>query len=95
MSERTVPVRNVFGAEAETLDYNPTMAYERQKAIERELDARIPRGPRGSPQNELRLRFNIYRMEGLPSEASLALAVGGVREREPDFAPRVLPPSQA
>jgi hypothetical protein len=67
------------------------MAYEHQKAIQRELDARIPRGPRGSLQNELRFRLYFFRSQGLSFDASLAMAVSGVREREPDFAPRVLP----
>lgn len=30
------------------------MLYERQKTIKKELDARIPRGPRGEPQNTVR-----------------------------------------
>ncbi len=77
------------------LDYNPLMAYEHQKAIQRELDARIPRGLRGSLQNDLRGRFYFFRSQGLSFDTSLTMAVGGVREREPKFTPKVLPPPQA
>ncbi len=67
------------------------MPYERQKAIQRELDARIPRGLRGGSQNELRFRFYFHRSQGLPFDTSLTSAVLGVRERDPNFVPRVLP----
>ncbi len=71
------------------------MAYERQKSIRRELDERIPRGARGSLQNELRFGFYFFRSQGLSFDTSLTAAVGRIREREPSFTPMVLPPPQA
>ncbi len=67
------------------------MGYEFQKQIQRELDARIPRGLSGGPQNELRFGFYFYRSQGLSFENSLAPALGGVRERHPNFVPKILP----
>jgi hypothetical protein len=67
------------------------MPYKHQKAIQLELDTRIPRGLRGGSQNELRFRFYFYRSQGLPFDTSLTRAVLGVRERDPNFVPRVLP----
>jgi len=67
------------------------MAYEHQKAIQRELDTRIPRWLRGSKQNEFRFLFSFYRTQRNSFENSLTLARAKVRETEPNFEPRVLP----
>ncbi len=67
------------------------MAYEHQKAIQRELDARIPRGLRGSKQNEFRFGFSFFRTQGHSFVTSVTLARAKVRETEPSFEPRVLP----
>ena len=67
------------------------MPYVRQKMIQKELDARIPRGLRGSRQNELRFGFYFYRSQGHSFDTSLELALAQVRIRETDFAPRILP----
>ena len=73
------------------LGYNPGMRYEVQKRIQGELDSRIPRGPRRSRQNELRLYFNMFRLAGHSFDASLEMALSEVRKWEPAFTPRVLP----
>ena len=67
------------------------MKNERQQIVRKELDERLPRGPRGSAQNELRMRFNAWRLHGLTFEESVARAAERVRERDSDFVPMVLP----
>jgi hypothetical protein len=67
------------------------MAYEHQKAVQRELDQRVPRWLKGSKQNEFRFLFYFYRTQGHSFEASLTLARAKVRESEPSFEPKVLP----
>jgi hypothetical protein len=64
---------------------------ERQQIVRKELDERLPRGPRGSAQNELRMRFIAWRLHGLRFEESLARAGERVRERDSAFVPMVLP----
>jgi len=66
------------------------MGFELQKGIQREMDTRIPRGPRGSLQNELRSRFYFFRSQRIPFEVSLTKAVGGIKEHHPDFEPKIL-----
>ena len=67
------------------------MKNELQHTVRKELDERLPRGPRGSPQNELRMRFNAWRLHGLTFEESVARAADRVRERDSAFVPMVLP----
>ncbi len=68
------------------------MKHERQRLTQRELEERIPRGQRGSPQNRFRMQFNAYRLHGLSFEESTALAAEAVREWfDPAFMPQVLP----
>ena len=67
------------------------MKNERQHTVRKELDERLPRGPRGSAQNELRMRFNAWRPHGLTFEESVARAAERVRERDSAFVPTVLP----
>ena len=67
------------------------MAFEHQKAVQRELDARIPRGLRGSKQNEFRFGVYFFLIQRQSFDASIALARAMVRETEPNFEPRVLP----
>jgi hypothetical protein len=69
------------------------MPYERQKEIQKELDARIPRGLRGGPQNIMRCVVNDARLHGKSFDESVEFAVNFVRQSYPDFAPKVLPPS--
>ena len=66
------------------------MAYEHQKAIQRQLDQRIPRWLRGSRQNEFRFGVSYYLNLGQSFDVSVTLACANVREREPNFEPRVL-----
>ncbi len=68
-----------------------TMKNELQHAIRKEMDDRIPRGPRGSAQNELRMRFNAWRLQGLTFEESVMRAAEVVQRRDPAFVPTVLP----
>ena len=67
------------------------MKNELQHFVRNELDERIPRGPRGSPQNELRMHFNAWRLHGLTFEESVGRAAEVVRLRSPAFVPMVLP----
>jgi len=63
---------------------------ELQDFVRNELDERLPRGPRGSAQNELRMHFNAWRL-GLTFEESLVRAAAVVRRRNPAFVSTVLP----
>ena len=67
------------------------MKNERQQTVRKEMEERLPRGPRGSAQNELRMRFNAWRLHGLTFEESVARAAERVRERASAFVPIVLP----
>jgi hypothetical protein len=67
------------------------MKNERQHFVRNEMDERIPRGPRGSAQNELRMHFNAWRLHGLTFEESVVRATEVVRRRNPAFVPMVLP----
>src|SRR5712691_6023216 len=71
--------------------WDVTMAYEHQKAIQRELDARIPRGLRGSKQNEFRFGVYFFLIQRHSFDASVTLARTLVRKTEPNFEPKVLP----
>lgn len=66
------------------------MPYERQKMIRRELE-RIPRGLKGSPQNDVRHIVNAQRLLGRTFDESVAIAVTFLRERYPQFTPKILP----
>ena len=68
------------------------MHYEQEKAIQRELNERIPPAPKGDPQNELRHVVNSQRMYGKSFDQSVAIAVNLVRQRHPGFTPRILSP---
>jgi len=68
------------------------MDYELQKAMQRELNERIPPAPKGDPQNELRHVVNSQRLGGKSFDQSVAIAVGFMRDRYPHFTPRILPP---
>jgi hypothetical protein len=68
------------------------MHYEQQKAMQRELNERIPPAPNGDPQNELRHVVNSQRLHGKSFDQSVAIAVNFVRKRHPLFTPRILPP---
>jgi hypothetical protein len=68
------------------------MHYEMQKAMQRELNERIPPAPNGDPQNELRHVVNSQRLSGHTFEQSLTIALNLVREHHPHFTPRILPP---
>jgi len=68
------------------------MAYERQKLIRKELE-RIPRGLKGSPQNDVRHIVNAQRLFGRTFDESVAIAVAFLQGRYPKFTPKILPPS--
>jgi hypothetical protein len=68
------------------------MDYELQKAMQRELNERIPPAPKGDPQNELRHVVNSHRLSGKSFDQSVIIALNFVRQRYPQFAPRILPP---
>jgi hypothetical protein len=71
------------------------MHYEEQKAMQRELNERIPPAPKGDPQNELRQVVNSQRFRGMNFDQSVTIAVSVIRKRYPLFTPRILPPRQA
>ena len=68
------------------------MHYELQKAMQRELNERIPPAPKGDPQNEFRNVVNSHRLRGKTFDQSVTIATSFVRDRYPHFAPRILPP---
>ena len=68
------------------------MHYEQQRAMQRELNERIPPAPKGDPQNELRHVVNSQRLYGKSFDQSVAIALNFVRKRHPLFTPRILPP---
>jgi hypothetical protein len=70
------------------------MVYERQKMIRKELDERIPRGLRGGPQNAVRQIVNGQRLHGKSFDESVEIAVTFVRQSNPNFTPKILPPPQ-
>jgi hypothetical protein len=59
------------------------MTHRRQRALSQELDEWIPRGPRGSLRNELRMRVWIWRLTG----HCFARGIEGIREKRPGFDP--------
>jgi hypothetical protein len=69
--------------------------YEEEKAMQRELNERIPPAPKGDPQNELRQVVNSQRFHGMSFDQSVTIAVSVIRKRYPLFTPRILPPRQA
>ncbi len=71
------------------------MRYERQKTIQKELDARIPRWLRGEPQNTVRQIVFNQRLHGKTFDESVEIAVTFVRQSYPNFTPKILPQPQA
>ena len=67
------------------------MRYERQKTIQKELNARIPRWLRGEPQNTVRQIVFNQRLHGKTFEESVEIAVNFVRQSNPNFTPKILP----
>ncbi len=61
-----------------------------QERLRQELNERIPRGPRGSPQNELRARWWQLRMHGRSFDEAVSEAVAEIRKRDKGFEPRIL-----
>lgn len=70
------------------------MLYERQKMIRKELE-RIPRGSRGSPQNQVRQIVTSQYQHGKTFDESVEIAVTFVRQSNPNFTPKILPPPGA
>jgi hypothetical protein len=68
------------------------MRYDLQKAMQRELNERIPPAPKGDPQNELRNVVNSHRLRGDTFEQSVTKALSVIAKRYPQFSPRILPP---
>ena len=67
-----------------------SMAYERQKTIRKELEG-IPRGLRGSPQNQVRQIVASQYQHGKSFDESVEIAVTFVRQSYPTFMPKILP----
>lgn len=64
------------------------MKYQRQHELQAELDSRIPRGPRGSLQNQFRQAVWFFTSQPrFTFEEGLELALRSVRLHEPDFVP--------
>lgn len=63
--------------------------YERHKRLSQELDALLPRGPKGHPQNVLREVFYDSRLNGMPFRESFDVALAFVRKTHPDFMPNL------
>jgi hypothetical protein len=74
--------------------YNSVMRYELQKRIQSEMDARIPRWLRGSPQNLFRHTFYFFRCRGHSFDESVEKATVLTQQREPGFSPTILSPSR-
>ena len=70
------------------------MRYERQQTIRKELE-RIPRGLKGSPQNQVRQIVTSQFQHGKSFDESVEIAVTFVRQRHPNFMPTILPPPGA
>jgi hypothetical protein len=66
--------------------------YEQQKAMQLELNERIPPAAKGDPQNELRHVVNSQRLSGKSFDQSVDFALSVIRKRYPQFTPRILPP---
>jgi hypothetical protein len=66
------------------------MSHGPQRKVRQELDARIPRGARGSLQNMFRMAFYLFRVRGATFDNSVARALAEVRKNTPDFVPTVL-----
>ncbi len=66
------------------------MRYERQQTIRKELE-RIPRGLKGSPQNQVRQIVTSQFQHGKSFDESVEIAVTFVRQRHPNFTPTILP----
>jgi len=60
--------------------------------IQKELDARIPRWLRGGPQNTVRQIVFNQRLHGKTFDESVEIAVNFVRQSNPNFTPKILPP---
>lgn len=70
------------------------MRYELQKAIQQELNERIPPGPKGDLQNQLRHIVNCQRLHGNSFDHSVTTAVDLVRKLHPSFTPKILLPKR-
>jgi hypothetical protein len=66
------------------------MPYESQKMIRKEL-GRIPRGLKGSPQNQVRQIVTSQYLHGKSFDESVEIAVTFVRQSYPNFTPKILP----
>ena len=70
------------------------MRYERQQTIRKGLE-RIPRGLKGSPQNQVRQIVTSQFQHGKSFDESVEIAVNFVRQQHPNFTPTILPPPGA
>lgn len=71
------------------------MNYVAQKAIQNELNERIPPGPKGDPQNHLRHIVNSQRLHGNSFDGSVQVGVDLVRKLYPNFMPQIRPGRQS
>lgn len=72
------------------LFWQHSMRYEHQKRLRSELNARIPRGLRGSRQNQFRYCFWFFRSQGNCFDASIEQALSYMRATDPGFAPKIV-----
>jgi hypothetical protein len=71
------------------------MVSGRQQTLRKELE-RIPRGLKGSPQNQVRQIVASQYQHGKSFDVSVEIAVTFVRQSYPDFTPNSLPlPAQS
>lgn len=62
-----------------------------QKDLQRELDARIPRGRDGSLQNVFRQCVWFFRKQGNTFDERVRLALDFMHAKTPDFVPMIHP----
>ncbi len=65
-----------------------------QQTLRNELE-RIPRGLKGSPQNQVRQIVASQYQHGKSFDESVEIAVTFVRQSYPKFTPKILPPPGA
>ncbi len=69
-----------------------SLGYQRRQEMLAKLNALIPRGLRGSTQNQFRNAVCFFASQPRYTfEESLEPALRSVRQREPAFVPRMLP----
>jgi hypothetical protein len=68
------------------------LKYKRQRELQLKLNGRIPRGLRGSDQNQFRQLVAFFANQPRYTfEEAVELALFEIRQRKPGFIPRVQP----